>query len=349
MLVPDNIPVPRDILGPTAGKSQALGLKLISGKQGSASAFRIGFHDEIGLNSMTKPIQPKPFGASRGAMLVAAAGLACLELGLAPAGAQQAPAPAEAARVVLQPHRIVYQVELGQKSGSQALSGANGLMALEFSGNACDGYATNYRQVVDLHDNDGASRRMDFRVNLFEDADRKRFRFSMLNRMQGQVMRDADGEASRRADGSLAVAMRKPPGRRSDFDGDVLFPSALTIAMIEAAQKGQRSYAHRVFDGSEGGEKIFEVNATIGQPLEGERNGRLEPVLRGGDLDSMRRWPVSMAYYNDEPGDRLPVYTLRGVFFANGVMSDLAFEFPEFSLLARAVKYEALKTEACAK
>ncbi len=107
---------------------------------------------------------------------------------------------------------------------------------------------------------------MDFRVNLFEDADNRRFAFKMLNRMQGQILRDADGEARRRADGSLSVAMKKPAGRKSDFDGDVMFPSALSIAMIDAATKGQRSYKNRVFDGSEGGEKIFEVNAAIGRP-----------------------------------------------------------------------------------
>lgn len=269
--------------------------------------------------------------------------------GLAPVAAQQAPQASETARVVLQPHRIVYQVQLGKKAGAQGITAANGLMALEFTGNACDGYATNYRQVVDLSDSDGAPRRMDFRVNLFEDADKKRFTFTMLNRLQGQVLRDADGEARRRSDGSLSVAMRKPPGRKSDFDGDVLFPSALSIAMIEAAQNGARSYKSRVFDGSEGGEKIFEVNAAIGQPLEGERNARIEEVLRTPDLAALPRWPVSMAYYNDEPGDRVPVYTLRAVVFANGVMGDLVFEFPEFSLVARAVTFEPLKGDACAR
>ncbi len=276
------------------------------------------------------------------------AGAAFLFASLAPAFAQ-APAATNAARVVLQPHRIVYEVQLGQKAGSQGITGASGLMALEFSGNACDGYATNYRQVVDLLDSDGAARRMDFRVNLFEDADNRRFTFKMLNRMQGQILRDADGEARRRADGSLSVAMKKPAGRKSDFDGDVMFPSALSIAMIDAAAKGQRSYKNRVFDGSEGGEKIFEVNAAIGQALEGDRNARIEEVLRTPELTTMPRWPISMAYYNDEPGDRVPVYTLRSVVFANGVMGDLLFEFPEFSLTARAVKYEPMKADPCTK
>ncbi len=64
----------------------------------------------------------------RGAMLVAGAAFLCASF--APAFAQ-APAATNAARVVLQPHRIVYEVQLGKKAGSQGLTGANGLMALE--------------------------------------------------------------------------------------------------------------------------------------------------------------------------------------------------------------------------
>ena len=60
--------------------------------------------------------------------------------------------------ILLQPHRVAYEVSLGQRPGTQAFSGARGLMVLEFTGNACDGYATNFRQVVDLLDSDGTPR-----------------------------------------------------------------------------------------------------------------------------------------------------------------------------------------------
>jgi hypothetical protein len=45
----------------------------------------------------------------------------------------------------------------------------------------------------------------------------------------------------------------------------------------------------------------------------------------------------------------MPVYTMKSVTFANGVVSDLLFEFPDFSLAAKAVRYEALPDEACAR
>jgi hypothetical protein len=119
--------------------------------------------------------------------------------------------------------------------------------------------------------------------------------------------------------------------------------------MIRAALGGQRSYRAKLFDGADGGQKVFDVVATIGSRIEGERNARLEPVLRHESLENQARWPVSMAYFEDGPGDRVPVYTMRSVTFANGVLGDIVFEFPEFALSAKAVRYEALKAENCTR
>ncbi|MCZ8374593.1 MAG: DUF1849 family protein [Beijerinckiaceae bacterium] len=250
--------------------------------------------------------------------------------------------------VQLQPHRIAYEISLGARSGS-ALTAASGLMALEFTGNRCDGFVTNFRQATMLADSDGQSRNLDFRVNLWEEGAGKRFRFTVKNDVNGQTTRDADGEAQRVRDGSVSVAMKKPRGKKGDFDGNILFPSAMMIQLVEAALKGERRYEARLFDGSEGGEKVFETVASIGPKLEGDRNRRLEPALQVSSLDKVPRWPVSMAYFDGGPGDRVPVYTMKSVTFANGVVSDLLFEFPEFSLAAKAVRYEPLPEEACTR
>lgn len=283
-----------------------------------------------------KPIRTVPALIALGAAAVS--GIAFL-----PAGGT---AQTGAAAVELQPHRIAYEVSLGPRSGS-AFSNARGIIALEFTGNACDGFATNFRQATELSDSEGQVRNLDFKVNLWEAARGDRFRFTVLSKVNGTITRDADGEARRVRDGSLSVAMAKPRGKKGDFDGAVAFPSVMMRALVEAAQRGDRRYETRLFDGSEGGEKVFETVSTIGQQMDGDRNARLEPVMRGEVIDKIPRWPVAISYYDTTPGDRVPVYTLRSVTFANGVVSDMTFEFPEFSLVARAVRYEALPNEAC--
>lgn len=256
---------------------------------------------------------------------------------------------ADNAAVTLQPHRIAYEVSLGSKTGGNAFTSAQGVIALEFTGNACEGFATNFRQATVLADSDGQTRNLDFRVNLWEEGAGKRFRFTVDNKINGQTTRNADGEAKRVQDGSVSVAMNRPKGKKGDFDGSISFPSAMMTNLLQAALKGERRFDARLFDGSEGGEKIFDTSATIGAKLEGDKNARLEPVMRGEKLDSVPRWPVSIAYYDNSPGDRMPIYTMKSVTFANGVVSDLLFEFPDFSLAAKAVRYEPLAAEVCKK
>lgn len=267
------------------------------------------------------------------------------------AGAVSVPASANPASeaVTLQPHRIAYEISLGPKSGNSSFTSASGLIALEFTGNACRGYETNFRQATLIADADGGNRQLDFRVKLWEEGSGKSFRFNVFNQVNGQTTRNAEGEAKRVADGSISVALKRPRGTRGDFDGAISFPSAMMIDLVAAARNGQRRFDAKVFDGSEGGEKVYQTIGTIGEKLEGERNKRLEPVMRGGDLDSVPRWVTSIAYFDNTPGDKLPVYTLRSVTFANGVLSDLVFEFPDFSLVAKAVRYEPLQVEACQK
>ena len=272
-------------------------------------------------------------------------GLALMVVG--PGGAQSQ--PADGMGVILQPHRIAYEVTLDPKRSGNSFASARGLMVLEFTGNACEGYVTNFRQVTELADSDGNARNLDFKVNLWEDGAGKLFRFALHHTMNGKVTRDADGEARKAADGSLGVTMKRPRGKGGDFDGNVVFPSAMTRTLIEAAIRGDRTHSVRMFDGSEGGEKVYDTSAAIGAPMEADRNARIEAAVSAGIDASVKRWPVSVSYFEDGPGDRTPAYTMRSVTFANGVMSDIVFQFPEFSLAARAVKYEPLKLEPCKK
>lgn len=283
---------------------------------------------------------PMPHPARRAAMPLLVAAIASLT------GCSAIAAPAEGA-VTLQPHRIAYEVSLGPKRGRGEVTAARGLIALEFTGNACDGYATNFRQATQLLDADGNPRNLELAINHWEDGEGKRFRFTVRNAINGQVARDADGEARRVEDGSVSVTMRRPPGRKGDFDGAINFPSTMMLGLIRAAQGGERRFETRLFDGSEGGEKVFDTQALIGLPLAGDRNARLEPAMRIEALAAVPRWPVSVSYFETGPGDRVPVFTLRSVTFANGVVSDLVFEFPEFSLAAKAVRYESLPIEPC--
>lgn len=255
-------------------------------------------------------------------------------------------APLVAAPISLQPHRIAYEVSLGARQGS-AFSSARGVIAVEFTGNACKGYQTQFRQAMQLADSDGGQRMLDFAIQNWEGGKGEAFRFTVLNKMNGATTREARGEAKRVRDGSISVRLDHPKGKAGDFDGNANFPTTMLVNLVQAAQRGEKRFDSRIFDGSEGGEKVYETVSTIGAALEGDKNARIEPVLKAEALQNVARWPVSTSYFDNSKGDRMPVYTMKSITFANGVVGDLQFNFADFTLNARAVRFEPLPVEAC--
>ncbi len=271
--------------------------------------------------------------ASTGGLLLASVGMAFA-------------APPVAAPVALQPHRIAYEVSLGARPGS-SLSSARGVIAIEFTGSACAGYVTQFRQAMQLADTGGGQKLLDFSIHNWEGGAGESFRFTVLNKTNGATTREARGQARRERDGSISVRLDHPGGKGGDFDGSAKFPTSMLVNLLQAAQRGEKRFDARVFDGSEGGEKVYDTVSTIGAPLEGEKNTRIEPVLNAGAMRHVARWPVTTAYFDGAAGDRVPVYTMKSVTFANGVVGDLTFEFTDFRLLARAVRFEPLPVDAC--
>src|SRR5215207_7037092 len=93
--------------------------------------------------------------------------------------AMLATASAETAKsgVELIPHRAVYDLSLLRSGGSRGLDSAKGRIAMDFGGNACDGYTLTYRQVTVLDSNETGSRTMDTRTATFEAGDGLSMRF----------------------------------------------------------------------------------------------------------------------------------------------------------------------------
>lgn len=52
-------------------------------------------------------------------------------------------------------HRAAYQISLAKGAGAQAPVSASGLIAYEFRGSSCEGYAANFRQVTELQRGEG--------------------------------------------------------------------------------------------------------------------------------------------------------------------------------------------------
>ncbi|MEH3143768.1 MAG: cell envelope integrity EipB family protein [Methylobacterium frigidaeris] len=255
---------------------------------------------------------------------------------------------AEPAGVHLAPHRAVYDLSLVRSGGTRAVESARGRIVFDFSGDACKGWALQYRQVTVLESSESGARTSDLRNTTFESGDGRAFRFRTQSDLNGQSTAPVDGNAER-SDKGLEVSIRAPKRSTAAVAGEVLFPAAHMRRLVEAARAGERTVAVKVFDGSDDGRKIYDTLAVIGPRRTAEaKEGTapsggapapsapgaeaVEAPLREGVMATMPRWPVTLSYFSTGEGERTPVYVLSFDLYENGVSAALKLDYGDFAL-----------------
>lgn len=275
------------------------------------------------------------FKAPVGGAMIAAMAMA------APAFAQQ---PAAGSPLV--PHRAAYDLSLLKAAGSNAPIAASGQIVYDFSGSACEGYTAAFRQYTELTPSEGEPRPSDMRSTTHESADHKTFRFRVEHRAEEQITSTIDGTATRSDDGALSLELKQPAPMQADYDQDVVFPTDMMLQALKAAQSGQPILALKVFDGSDGGDKIYHTMSVIGKPA---TQPLADPTKDIAAMKDMRRWNTRVSYFDVEKVDAPPVYTLTFQMWENGVSSDLVIDYGQFQLKGEMTKLELLPVKDCPK
>ncbi len=112
-------------------------------------------------------------------------------------------------------HRAVYELKLLQARGNGTVD-ARGRILYDFSGNACEGYALQFRQVSLLDNGEGRTALSDMRSTTWEDGDAGSYVFKSQNRLNEQVVDTVDGRAERKSD-KIAVTLTKPTDKSVDL------------------------------------------------------------------------------------------------------------------------------------
>jgi len=272
-----------------------------------------------------------------------------ISLSLAPALSLAAAAQAFAAQPVTGfiAHRAVYDLSLGKVTGGMAPSSARGRIVYEFSGSPCEGYVTNFRQITELQSDESGARTSDMRSTTFEEGDGSGFRFKTDSFMDGKLVESVDGKASKSPDGGLSVALTKPTRVKSDFEPGPIFPTAQMMQMVEVARKGGKTDEVKVYDGSDGGMKLFDTLSVIGREATSPPSDPL--AAQAPDLKGVRRWPVTVSYFDGAKKDGEPNYVLAFDLYENGVSGALNINYGNYVLTGKMSKFELLPQKACSK
>src|SRR6185437_10555747 len=171
------------------------------------------------------------------------------------------------------------------------------------SGNACDGYELQFRQVSELDSGEGKTALSDLRSTTWEDGTAKTFRFNSQNLRNDQTTDRVDGHAERNAK-TVAVNLSKPKDKNFTVPENAEFP---------------------VYDGSETGEKLYNTLTVIGKAIAPGVKPLDDASAKIPEMSTLTRWPVTISYFeqhdqkDDRSGEQAPVYTISFELFENGI------------------------------
>jgi hypothetical protein len=244
-------------------------------------------------------------------------------------------------------HRAVYDLTLVKAESASNITDARGRIVFEFTGNACDGYVLNFRQVTEITDSENGARVFDSRNATWEEGDGKTFRFDAERRANAQVTESGRGRAEREGGSEIAVRIDRPQKKDALVDRAV-FPTQQLNLLLDAARAGKSIFESRVFDGSDGSEKAYDTTAVIGAMVDDKGEGLDEDIKKLG-LESARRWPVTMSYFETGAGERRPVSVVSYDLLENGMTNKMSINFGDFIMSGEPSQVELLKDEPCNK
>src|SRR3569833_3830682 len=176
-------------------------------------------------------------------------------------------APVQAtAGVPFLPHQALYELSLVKSRGSSPIISARGRILYDFSGNACDGYTSEFRQGSELDVGEGKVTLSDLRSTAWEDGAGKSYRFKIESRMNDSTSSPIDGIAERTGD-HITVKLKQPEPKPFTLSGATVFPTEQIQRIIAAARDGKSLLELTVYDGSDNGQKVYNTLSVIGHAV----------------------------------------------------------------------------------
>jgi EipB-like len=248
-------------------------------------------------------------------------------------------------------HQALYELSLAKSRGSNSINSARGRILYNFTGSACEGYTSEFRQVSELDSGEGKVTLSDLRSTSWEDGAGKSYRFKIESRMNETDSSPVDGVAERTGD-HVTVKLKQPVSKTFTLDGKTVFPTEQIEHIIAAAREGKSVLELIVYDGSDNGEKVYNTLSVIGQPIPGDRTvAAPDPSTANDMMKALTRWPVTVSYYDHDAkstdGEQTPLYSMSFELFENGVSRALVLDYNDFVISGALGKFDVKDSKPC--
>ncbi len=255
-------------------------------------------------------------------------------------------------QVILAPHRAIYDLKLAKSRGSRGIEGVRGRILYDFSGNACEGYQLQFRQVSELDSGEGKAALSDLRSTTWEDGGATKFRFNSENLFNDHQTDAVDGHAERSAK-TVAVSLSKPKSKSFTVPAGAVFPTEHMRRIIAAAREGKSVLEFPVYDGSETGEKLFNTLTVIGRPIAPGEKPPGDATAKLPALAKLTRWPVTISYFDkkdeetEQGGEQTPVYSIGFELYENGISRALVLDYSDFTISGEMTSLDLKDSKPC--
>src|SRR5947209_19449525 len=184
-------------------------------------------------------------------------------------------------------HQALYELRLVKSRGSNAINSVRGRILYSFSGSACEGYTSEFRQVSELDSSEGKVTLSDLRSTSWEDGAGKSYRFKIDARTNDSDSSPVDGIAERTGD-HITVKLTQPEAKTFTLDAATVFPTEQIQRIVAAAKQGKSVLELTVYDGSDNGQKVYNTLSVIGQPIKGDKAVRSpDPSISNEQMKSL--------------------------------------------------------------
>jgi hypothetical protein len=255
-------------------------------------------------------------------------------------------------KVTLAPHRAVYDLKLSKSQSSRGVQAVRGRILYDFTGNACDGYELQFRQVSELDSGEGKAALSDLRSTTWEDAAAKKFRFTSENKVNSERTDVVNGRAERGSE-TVAINLSKPKDKVLSVPAGSVFPTEHMRRIIIAAREDKTILEFPVYDGSETGEKLYNTLTIIGRAIPPGEKPPTDAASKVPALAKLTRWPVTISYFekqdekDERGGEQTPVYSISFELYENGISRALVLNYSDFSISGEMTSLEMKKEKAC--
>ncbi len=248
-------------------------------------------------------------------------------------------------------HQAQYDLSLQKTRGKASVESVRGRILYNFTGSACEGYTSDFRQVSELQSGEDKTTISDLRSTSWEEGDGKSYRFKIDTRMNDADASVIDGMAERTGD-KVTVNLKQPVAKTFTIDGATVFPTEQIHRIIDAARDNKSVLELQVYDGSDTGEKVYSTLTVIGAAIPGDKAAaKPDPATTSDAMKSLTRWPVTVSYYDRDAkktdGEQTPVYAMSFELYENGVSRALVLDYNDFIINGSLEKFDVKETKPC--